>query len=1812
MDNKQNIRKKLADHEFEYNPAAWKNMEQLLDDRTPNRSYFLTKIILAMTTLLILIAMLFMQRNDQQAASPPISSQVISQEKTTDNQAVAKATKSPTPDFRSLRDFGNLAPAAPQSPITNHQSPINLKSDFLNLIPEIKPTQDSSFYQKLASSLSFFNHQLSSEKVYLHFDRLFFEPGEDIWFNAYLRDANTLKASPKSDILYVELIAPNGSVLKKITLLAKTGIAAGDFKLDENAPGGLYKIRAYTNWMRNTNDAFERDVQVQATVLPRLRMELDFMKKAYGPGDVVEAKIDLNTLANAPLTNYDFSAKASLDGQQFTEVAGKTDGRGHAKIKFDLPKGLETNDGLLNVLIQYNGQTESISRSIPIVLNKIDLQFMPEGGDLVAGLPATVAFKALNEWGKPADIAGKIINSKGVEVAQFESYHQGMGAFNFTPANGENYHAILTKPEGIQEKYGLPDAFPRGFSMKINPLQKDELTVEINSTEDEALHVALVCRGEMKYMETLPARAGAHLVRIPVKNLPIGIAQVTLFDSRELPRAERLVFLNHDKQLKISVKTDKEKYLPREKVTMTVSVTDERGIPMPGQFSLAVADDNLLTFADDRQGHILSHLLLESELRGKIEEPNFYFEAKEKHPEKNELLALDYLMLTQGWRRLAWEEMLGNQPVAMQFEGERAVTNGIVTDKNGNPVPRMLVGVKNSSIVALTDNFGRFELDTLLPFGQPMAVYSTKISDQNLLSNGSGRELHIQLPYDVGQNKLNKLAPLVLSEPIAQPGPGVVSSFFDLSVPMGTRMEGTLKDADTGEPIVLGTVALYQNGILVTGTETDLEGYYSITELGPGTYDVEFSTTGFSPQRVTGVPVRGGKGNNLNVRMSAGVELTTVEVRYERPIIEQDNTTSGSSLKMDQVRSLPARPSKKKMEVKNNELKGFLAGEATSKTLTSEQVKQLPTRDVNALSSFSAGVSSADEGSDLSVRGSRSDATNYYIDGVRVTGNLPPKQAIEELPVITGGAEARYGTSLSEPRPFAPVDDRNMIASAPAQPFKPPFAKAKKESNAQAAAPNSVIKPAATTIPSSYSFHAPRQFYAPKYEDESAIRNPKSAIERTDFRKTVFFAPKLEVGRNGRATVEFYNTDAISTFRATVEGLGTDGSIGRTEQRFFTQMPFSMDVKVPVNLLTGDRLAFPLALTNNTGKPLSGKLTIEMPKGFCNTDCQSVLPKLGKDWELVSSDSMGSTVWQTVLQGSTTVYPTYEIALGAKTGEMKVSFEANGIADAFTQELKVQPRGFPVDLVFGGNERSKTFQVPVKDVVEGSLSATFTVHPSVLSDLTTGLDRMIRQPYGCFEQTSSVNYPNVLVVNLLRTTNTSAPAIEENALKQLHFGYNRLKTFEVKGGGFDWHGNPPATEALTAYGLMELVDMKSVWDVDQKWIDRTADWLLSRRDGQGGWLGQNGGYSWRQKSTIADAYITWGMTEAGYGKEVSPEIAKLIKDARETQDPYIVALAAKSLLNLGDRRAEEFLTVLTKTQAAEGSWMGKSVSMTQSTGQNLKVETTALATLAFLANANAAEGGESASERAIIDKAVRFLAGAKTQHGFGSTQATVLALKALVANAKFMKKSIGGEVELFVNDKSIGSRKFNADERNALVFNGLEQYFTEGKNEVRVKFADGDALPYDLAVKYSTTLPYSHPDCKLGLKTTLTADNQSAIRNPQSTIGETVRLKTTVTNRSNEAVPNPMVIVGIPAGLSVQPWQVKQMQERGLFDFYEIKDSYVVLYFVGMKSRESKELNLDLKADVPGEYEAPASAAWLYYSNDAVVWSKPERVTIGN
>lgn len=190
-----------------------------------------------------------------------------------------------------------------------------------------------------------------------------------------------------------------------------------------------------------------------------------------------------------------------------------------------------------------------------------------------------------------------------------------------------------------------------------------------------------------------------------------------------------------------------------------------------------------------------------------------------------------------------------------------------------------------------------------------------------------------------------------------------------------TSLGGRVTNEEDKEPISFANVVVFRNGNLISGTDTDLEGNYNFSVLDPGTYDVEVSFIGFATQRIKGVQVLAGRANRLDFLMSSegGLVLDEVVVKeYKVPLVEKDNTTSGA-------------------------------------VITSEQIRTLPTRNINALAATSAGIASSDEGGALNVRGSRSNATDYYIDGIRVRGNLIPESEIDQMQVITGGIEAQYG-----------------------------------------------------------------------------------------------------------------------------------------------------------------------------------------------------------------------------------------------------------------------------------------------------------------------------------------------------------------------------------------------------------------------------------------------------------------------------------------------------------------------------------------------------------------------------------------------------------------------------------------------------------------------------------------------------------------------------------------------------------------------------------------------------------------------------------
>ena len=316
---------------------------------------------------------------------------------------------------------------------------------------------------------------------------------------------------------------------------------------------------------------------------------------------------------------------------------------------------------------------------------KLDIQFFPEGGDLVNGLESRVAFKAVNELGQGIEVNGEIHNKNGDLITEFKSFYQGMGAFSLKPEAGEKYFAVYKTVDNRSEEIPIPEPLKSGFIFTIDNQNSKEIKVNIKSTlNDNRISLVGQTRGQVYYNQSLPLESGSTEVKIPTGIFPTGIMQLTLFDQSLMPRCERLVFINHNDFLNVDLETDRNNYGSREKISLKIDVRNAENYPVAGNFSLSVTQNEYNDNRGDFYSGIVSYLVLTSDLKGRIQNPDYYFQKNTADTRE----ALDYLMMTQGWRRFTWENVIGGIPMEINWEVERglAVAGKITREFFGIPL----------------------------------------------------------------------------------------------------------------------------------------------------------------------------------------------------------------------------------------------------------------------------------------------------------------------------------------------------------------------------------------------------------------------------------------------------------------------------------------------------------------------------------------------------------------------------------------------------------------------------------------------------------------------------------------------------------------------------------------------------------------------------------------------------------------------------------------------------------------------------------------------------------------------------------------------------------------------------------------------------------------------------------------------------------------------------------------------------------------------------------------------------------------------
>ena len=350
-----------------------------------------------------------------------------------------------------------------------------------------------------------------------------------------------------------------------------------------------------------------------------------------------------------------------------------------------------------------------------------DCQFFPEGGNLVENINSRVGFKAVNKWGHGVDIEGNIVDENQDSITFFKSEHLGIGMFNLTPQPNKKYFAKIKKSDGSSITFLLPKAQSKGFVMQIDNVSgKNDIKIYISSSHPQANENAeeLVLVGQQRGQICFTARMSNKKNTIPLsisrKNIPDdGIVHVTLFNSAEEPICERLIFIKkQEQQVKLKLTSDKTTYKPREKVLLTLEATDSSGAPIQGNFSLS-ATDSKQVINSNYESNILTYILLCSDLKGIIEDPAYYFKPKDFTATRH----LDLLMMTQGWRRFIWKDVLDEKYPKIDFgvEAGLSITGKVVKyNKKAYPNAQMTLFLKSGDTlppflsIGTCDSSGKF------------------------------------------------------------------------------------------------------------------------------------------------------------------------------------------------------------------------------------------------------------------------------------------------------------------------------------------------------------------------------------------------------------------------------------------------------------------------------------------------------------------------------------------------------------------------------------------------------------------------------------------------------------------------------------------------------------------------------------------------------------------------------------------------------------------------------------------------------------------------------------------------------------------------------------------------------------------------------------------------------------------------------------------------------------------------------------------------------------------------------------------------
>jgi uncharacterized protein YfaS (alpha-2-macroglobulin family) len=680
---------------------------------------------------------------------------------------------------------------------------------------------------------------------------------------------------------------------------------------------------------------------------------------------------------------------------------------------------------------------------------------------------------------------------------------------------------------------------------------------------------------------------------------------------------------------------------------------------------------------------------------------------------------------------------------------------------------------------------------------------------------------------------------------------------------------------------------------------------------------------------------------------------------------------------------------------------------------------------------------------------------------------------------------------------------------------------------------------------------------------------------RQNFPETLYVNPEVITGADGTASISVDMADSITDWRVSSLAHTAGGKLGGGVGAIRVFQEFFVDIDFPATLTRGDEVSFPIAIYNYLDTAQIVRVELQLGDWF------TPLGDTGRDLTLGPGQVTGVR------------FPVRVDKVGRQI--MTVKGTGSTRSDAVARSVLVVPDGQAVPVAISGVLAAGTVSNQVSfptTAVAGSQQLYLDIYPAYLSQVVGGMDSLLRVPSGCFEQTTSTAWPNVLVTAYMKQTKQLKPEIQLKAESLMSAGYQRLLTFEHAGGGYSWFGeqDPKPFLSVTAFGLMEFADMAKVQTVDDAMMARTRDWLLGQQNADGSWQGDKSEFFTFHTSLVRNtAFVVWALASAGYtGSALANGLAYIKQNlATETLDAYSLGIVANAFETAApsDAMAGKVLDMLLALKKVDGekvSWdSGGTQTCFYGGGSDADTSATALATHALLL-----AGGNQDT----VDKALAYLAGTRDSRGnFGSTQATIWTLRALLLAATKGTDGAVGNLDIALDGSTFTTLSLTADQADVMTTVDMSTLATTGDHEVTLTFVGTGKVSYNLVAQHS--VPWASDPGTPGGPLSISVSYDKT----QLMLDETATATVVVHNNTTSVQNMILVTVGLPPGFQVATEDLDQYKASKVLSAYEMTGKQLMLYLSSLPASTTQTFKYHLQATMPVTASDGGSEVYLYY-----------------